>query len=503
MSDVKVSRREFLTMAGATGATAALGNEMLAQASEGTQLCFFPRVLRQANESSLNIITIMCDTLRYDHIGFHGNSWIQTPNIDAFAAQAQVFDRAYCGGFPTVPNRAELFTGRFMYTILGWEDLPDDAIVSAQVMSDNGYTTGLVFDNWHLKDDGYFLDRGFQSWEWIRGQEGDRYRANPSHPPLPADPAKFRHGAKVIEQYLRNMAERNGEAEYLAARTIQAAINWLQRNKDYGAFNLHIDVFDPHEPWDPPQSYVDLYNPGYGGQEIIYPAYAPPDYMTADELDHMRALYAAEVSLVDHWVGLLLAEIDNFGLSESSVVILMSDHGFLLGEHNSVGKAWSTDTYYEPYSLYQELVHIPLMIRVPGVTPKRLKALVQPADIMPTILDYADVPAPGGMHGFSLKPYINGQGTSPRPVAIASRSLEQDLGPKQRITVTDGEWTLFDGAGKTNSELYYLPDDPRQEKDLIGSQCAMAQKLHAELIGFLEAVDTPAETVNSWRKPPC
>ena len=107
------------------------------------------------------------------------------------------------------------------------------------------------------------------------------------------------------------------------------------------------------------------------------------------------------------------------------------------------------------------------------------------------------------MHGFSLKPYIYGQGTSPRLVAIASRSLQQNLGPKQRITVTDGEWTLFDGAGKTTSALYYLPDDPQQERDLISVHCDMARKLHEQLIDFLEAVDTPAATVNSWRKPPC
>ena len=445
----------------------------------------------------------MCDTLRYDHIGFHGNPWIKTPNIDAFASQSQVFDRAYSGGFPTVLNRAELFTGRFMYIILGWEDLPPDAIVAAQVMSDAGYTTGLVFDNWHLKDDGFFLDRGFQSWEWIRGQEEDRYRAHPRHPTLPANPAKFRYGAEVVEQYLRNMADRNGEADYLAAKTIQSAINWLQRNKDHGAFNLHIDVFDPHEPWDPPQSYVDLYNPGYSGEQIIYPAYAPPGYMTAAELNHIRALYAAEVSIVDHWVGELLAAIDSFGLADNTIVIFMSDHGFMLGEHNAVGKAWSTDSYYEPYSLYQELVHIPLMFRVPGTAPRRLNALAQPADIMPTILDFADVTAPAGMHGFSLRPYMSGQSGSPRAAAIASRSLKGNPWAKQRITVTDGVWTLFDGAGHTTSELYHLPDDPLQQTNLINAQCSIAKSLHTKLIDFLQSVDTPAATVDIWRTPPC
>jgi len=399
MSKKQFSRRQFLTGAAALGATAALGSKLWAQQAPKSPLfSFLPQVLNPYPGSGFNFITIVLDTLRYDHIGFYGNSWIQTPNIDAFAAQSQVFDRAYSGGFPTVLNRAELFTGRYMYTIMGWEDLPDDAVVMGQVMSDAGYTTGLVFDTAHLKDEGFFLDRGFQSWDWVRGQEGDRYRARPLNPSLPASPEKFRSEEKV-KQYLRNMQERQNESDYLVARTMQRAGDWLVRNKDYGPFHLHVDSFDPHEPWDPPQSYIDLYDPGYTGEAIIYPAYAPPDYLTPSELSHMRALYAAEVSLVDTWFGQFLAQLDNLGLADNTVVILMADHGFMLGEHDAIGKAWSRNGYYEAYPLYEELIHIPLMVRVPGQPHRRIQALAQPADIMPTVLDMAGANDPGTMHG--------------------------------------------------------------------------------------------------------
>lgn len=498
-----VSRRQFLTGAAALGATAVIGCE-LAKGETGRegQTNFLPRILSRRDASQLNFITIMFDTLRYDHVGFLGNDWIQTPNIDAFAAQSQVFDRVYAGGFPTILNRAELFTGRYMYTVLWWEDLPLETVVLADMMSQAGYTTGIVFDTLHLKDQGFFLDRGFQSWDWVRGQENDRYRATPHHPPLPAAPSKFKDVYKM-EQYLRNMQERQEESDYLVAQTLRRSVEWLERNKDHGPFYLHIDSFDPHEPWDPPQSYVDLYNPGYTGEEVIYPAYAPPDFLSAAELEHMRALYAAEITLVDAWFGHFLTELDNLGLADNTVVFLMSDHGFLLGEHNAVGKAWSRDDYYEAYPLYRELVHVPLMVRMPGMPHRRLDTLAQPADIMPTLLDLADADDPGTMHGISLRPFLEGEEGNGREAAVSGRSMQLPLSSKNRLSVTDGEWMLFHGAAHTTSHLYYLPDDPQQQNDLLDTECAIARRLHSLLIDFLEAAETPSETIDDWRPAPC
>lgn len=509
MSQKKLTRRKFLVGTGVLGASAGLGCLMSGLArgdpeeNDLDRRVYVPRVTRFVQSDRWNFITIICDTLRYDHVGFHGNTWIQTPNIDAFAAQSLVFDKAYAGGFPTLLNRAELFTGRYMYTTMRWENLPEGEVVTAQVMNDAGYTTGLVFDTPHFKDHGFTLDRSFKTWQWIRGQEADRYRANPLHPTLPADPSKFRHGAEAVEQYLRNMAERVNESDYLVARTMQAAIEWLRRNYDENAFWLHVDAFDPHEPWDPPQSYVDLYNPDYAGEEVIYPAYAPPDYLTDDELEHVRALYAAEITMVDHWLGILLDEIDTLGLTDHTIVILTSDHGILLGEHNRVGKAWDHEGHYECYPLYEELTHIPLMIRVPDKTPRRIEALAQPADLMPTILEIAGAIDPGTMQGVSLAPVVDGEQGTARTVAVSSRSLRTSRSIRPRITVTDGQWTLIHGADHADSELYYLPDDPQQQTNLIVSQCNVARNLHAHLISFLESTGVEETSIAPWRASPC
>jgi arylsulfatase A-like enzyme len=468
---------------------------------------YLPYIATPQPWSGWNFVIVMCDTLRYDRVGFHGNANIQTPNIDAFAAQSQVFDKAYAGGFPTVLNRAELFTGRYTFTYMGWEDMPDDEIVLAQVMNDAGYTTGLVFDTWHLKSHKFSFDRAFGSWQWIRGQENDRYRTIPLYPTLPAAPEKFRHGTEVIEQYLRNVSRRQDESDYFIAGTIRAAMEWIRDNYDQNKFYLHIDAFDPHEPWDPPQQYVDLYDPGYVGEEVIYPAYAPPDYLSADELNHMRALYAAEVTMVDHWLGELFAEIDRLGLQDNTVVILTSDHGILLGEHNCIGKAWDHQGHYECYPLYEELVHIPLMIRVPGVAPRRIPDLVQPADLMPTILELAGADDTGTMHGVSLVPTIEDAGgsshTPPHAFAVSSRSLSVSSATKPRCTITDGSWTLIHGSTHAPSELYYLPNDPQQQTNLLNEHCDTARNLHANLVAFLESVGTAEEYIDPWRGAPC
>lgn len=494
-----------LLPAGAADADATVPSEYVRDLNAGTS--HLPYVTGGRSAGEPNFIVVMCDTLRYDHIGYHGNSAIQTPNIDAFASQALVFDRAYSGGFPTLLNRADLLTGRHTFTYMGWEDLHDEEVVLANVLNNAGYTTGIVFDTLHLKNNGFTFDRGYRSWQWIRGQEDDRYRVVPLAPELPASPSKFRHDTAVIEQYLRNVSDRQDETDYFCARTIEAAIGWIREIHDQNKFFLHIDAFDPHEPWDPPQSYVDLYDPGYVGEEVIYPAYAPTDFLSPAELEHVRALYAAEVTMVDHWLGELFAEIGRLGLWSNTTVILTSDHGILLGEHGLIGKGWDYQGHYECYPLYEELVRIPLMIRGPGITPRRITDLAQPADLMPTILDWVGAAHPSRVQGVSLVPTIEDATGSSHPPAhqsvVSCRSLFTPLSTKPSCKVTDGQWALVHGGGHAPSALYYLPNDPQEQTNVLDQHCDVALGLQAQFIGLLESTGTAATYLDPWRVPPC
>ncbi len=508
MANHRLTRRQFLAGVGALSASALLSGQLPIHAVRtATERTYLPSVRNGAPDDRPNLITIVCDTLRYDHIGFHGNTWIHTPNIDAFATEAVVFDKAYAGGFPTLPNRAELFTGRWQYPYMTWDNLPATETVIARRLNDAGYITGLVFDTLALKDAGYTYEREFGSWEWIRGQLTDRHLATPRQPALPADPAKLRLGAAEITQYLRNVSERRSEQDYFPAQVMRTAIRWLERSRLYGPFYLHIDCFDPHEPWDPPRTDVDLYDPGYTGDEVIYPVYAPPAYLSPAELHHMRALYAGEVTLVDRWLGVLFDAIADMGLLDTTVIMLMSDHGILLGEHNAIGKAQEDTNPRLHYPLWEELAHIPLMIRSPGVAPRRTAALAQPADIVPTLLDLAGVERPTDLNGVSLTPLLqhttDEEVPALRPIAVASRSLLAPPSAQPSITVFDGAWTLIYGSSHAPSYLFHLPDDPGQQIDRLAGECVRARQLHDQLVTFLESTGIPESRIAPWRVPPC
>ena len=157
----------------------------------------------------MNIILIVSDSLRADHVGVYQELWrernpnggppvapyfrMHTPHLDRLAAEGVLFERAHAGSYATVPNRYELLTGRFVCTYTrGWEPLPAHEIVLAQALGDAGYTSMFILDTPNLLRDGYHYDRGYTAWHWIRGQEGDRYRTSPVQVELPCAPEKLR-----------------------------------------------------------------------------------------------------------------------------------------------------------------------------------------------------------------------------------------------------------------------------------------------------------------------
>ena len=243
----------------------------------------------------MNFIVIISDTLRRDHLGCYGNEWISTPNIDRFAERSLVLDSAYSASFPTVPHRRDLMTGRFTASYTPWAPLDREEVVLQQVLSDAGYVTMMVCDCPHIIENGYHYDRGFKGFEWIRGQETDRWRTHPESPEYGCDPEKLRWPDRLVKVHRRNTFDWRHESDRFVARTMTVACDWLEDNYQRDKFFLYVDTFDPHEPWDAPQWYVDMYDPGYSGEVVDYPCYAYTDFLTESELKHCRALYAAEV----------------------------------------------------------------------------------------------------------------------------------------------------------------------------------------------------------------
>lgn len=322
-----------------------------------------------------NVILIFIDSLRKDHVGIYGNDWIQTPNLDAFSKKSLNFSQAYPESLATIPIRRSTMTGKRSYPFRdwkpslgdfisapGWQPLSDDDIPLSEILFEANYRTALLTDVYHLFKPSMNYHRGFCEFRFIRGQELDLMDS--SRPELDLDhylTPKMRGLVSEYQtrQYLTNVRHRKGEQDHFSPMVFQEAIDWLERNQDAESFYMHVDSFDPHEPWDPPKKYWSLYDdPNYSGREIICPDYGDPlSFMSQEELNHVRAMYAGEVTMVDHWFGKFIAKIEELGLEKDTMIIMISDHGHPLGEHNIIRK--------NPAAMYPEQLDIPLMIRHP------------------------------------------------------------------------------------------------------------------------------------------
>lgn len=477
----------------------------------------------------MNVITILLDTLRRDHLGCYGNEWIRTPTIDALARRSTVFEKAYVASYPCMPNRRDIWTGRYEFPWRGWGRLEPTDIDFPSVLKLADRVSMLVTDHFHLWRAGsgnYHWN--FGGFELIRGQESDNWKTGRSiEPRYPAAPDKLaqhlpRHH---VEQYLRNIAGRTEEQDWFFPQVAQRAIEWLDQNHGQKDFCLFIDSFDPHEAWDPPRKYWEPYDPGYNGEDITWPSYGAADRYARAELRHIRALYAGKLTMVDTWLAKLMARVEELGLMDNTVIILTTDHGIMLGEHNVIGKP---STNFPDSNLYEELVHVPLLVYVPNAPPGRCAELVQPVDLFATILDACGVSPPEGSHGASLLRLAGGDGPWSRTHAWWGRFGEA-------IGITDGRWVLLkwpDGdrneplywysrtppewtpfytfigppeldrfpigvkRGQRASALYDMATDPAQERDLSRERPDELARLCRALAAQLRAVGAPDEQLD-------
>ena len=451
----------------------------------------------------MNVIVLVSDTFRYDYLGCNGNDWIGTEALDRFAERSVCFDRHYLSSFPTIPNRTDLFTGRYSFPFHGWQPLDPGIPVLSTVFGAAGYHTQLICDTPHLMSRTHHFDRGFDGAYWIRGQEGDTPLLKGDLPPRVTIPsAKTRVDERMRDTRFGNLATMHTwtnrdwawEEDRFCARTARTASRWLEENHSAKPFLLWVDFFDVHEPWDPPEYLVDRYDRGgaYDGPPMIHPNYGPASAYTKRELVNLQAHYAAEAYLVNKWIGYLLQKVEELRLFDDTIVVFTSDHGMFLGEHDRTGKSNIHRDDERIWPLYEELTHIPLMIAVPGVRGgRRAQGLTQSVDLLPTLLDLANVDAGGlEMHGHALTPLLQGKAAGwPRRHAFSSTFLRNG-GP----TVTDRRWTyLAYGERGGKPELYDRRSDPAQKRNLLRKEPAVARRLEKALARFLHEVGTPEE----------
>lgn len=372
-----------------------------------------------------NVIVVVADTLRTAFLGCYGNDWISTPSIDRFAQQSVRFTRAHPECLPTIPTRRTLHSGRRAFPfndyrpvpwdnvyLPGWQPMNAEESTIAETLQQAGYHTGFVADVPHYFVPGMNFTRGFRQWEFVRGQAEDRW-----HAVADADPAlldRYRAGAPDrIAAHLVNVRPHRPEEDWPTARTFQRAIDFLRdnhppgRNQDASPFYLYVDSFTPHETWEAPLHYYDLYGSRAQREPIcLTAAYGPFADQYDDRIPSIRANYAGLVTMVDTWFGRLLNTVDQLGLQDNTLVFFFSDHGTNFGDNPD--KIMGKPADY----MYPGTMDIPLLMRHPaGLGAGQVRdELVYTLDVPATILDAARQSSAGPVEGRSLLPLLEDAG---------------------------------------------------------------------------------------------
>ena len=448
----------------------------------------------------LNVVWFCTDQQRWDTIHALGNPYIHTPNIDRLIKEGVAFTNAYTQSPICTPSRASFLTGRYPRSTKmfynGNDICSKDEVLITKLMADQGYTCGLT-GKLHLSsaagrmerrmDDGYSYMRWshhphddwapgvnhYQDWlkeqgiDWKKAY-GGRYTSMSKWPP------EENEGFSGKEVGI--------EAQYHQTTwCVTEAINFIEQTGDK-PWLVSINTFDPHPPLDPPQSYKDrlkvedmplpLWKEGELDKK---PPHQQRDYviggqngatdsitiMTDEDKREKIRDYYAEIELIDDQLGRLIDYLDETGKRENTLVIFMSDHGEMSGDHG---------LYWKGAYFYEALTHVPLVLSCPSriKTGLVLDTLVELVDIAPTILELCGLERPMGMQGKSLVPVLKGE-TYHHKDHVYCEFYSCLTGCHDDLFGTmyyDGRYKLVVFHGKPYGELYDLEKDPHEFENL-------------------------------------
>ncbi len=355
----------------------------------------------------MKAIMVMYDSLNRHFLPPYGCDWVHAPNFKRLAEMTVKFTNSYVGSMPCMPARRELHTGRYNFLHRSWGPLEpfDDSM--PEILKKNGIYTHLVSDHYHYwEDGGCNYHNRYSSWEISRGQEGDLWHGEVKDPDIPEhvgnrEGEMWRHDW-TNRKYMQEVEDQP------QAKTFKMGAEFIRKNHKEDNWFLHIETFDPHEPYFTQQKYKDLYPHEYHGPHFDWPGYDKVKG-DSDQTKHCRYEYAALVSMCDEHLGKILDLMDELDLWNDTMLIVNTDHGFLLKEHDWWGKC--------RMPFYNEIANTPLFIRDPRCKRKGVEnnCLIQMIDMAPTLLDFFNTTIPADMQGKPLKEAI----ASDKPVRKA------------------------------------------------------------------------------------
>lgn len=378
-----------------------------------------------------NVLLITVDTLRADHLGSYGYASAQTPNMDRWASQGALFENATTTVPLTLPAHSSLMTGQNPFV---------------HGVRDNG---GFYLDEKAVTLAETLKEAGFQTGgfisafvldrRWGISQGFDHYFDN-------FELSKF----KMLSL---DSVQRRGD------ETLQEGLNWMDQNKN-SRFFAWMHFYDPHTPYDPPEPFRSsaLTRGGIG-------------------------LYDGEISFVDNLIGRIHDFLVQKNLLSTTLVILTADHGESLGQHEESGHG---------FFIYDATVHIPLIILMPGETPRRIPNQVRIIDLHATICDAVKVPPSSEGQGVSLLPLIRGQTLSENLVAYSESYYPRfHYGWSELKAIRTNEYKYIQAP---DQEFYRMTEDPHEKNNLFLNEqrrAALFEREMAQMIGTYGHVQQP------------
>ena len=395
-------------------------------------------------QGGLNVLLLVLDGASASRMSAYGYPKSTTPEIEKLAQHSVVFDHAICQAVYTIASVGSVLTGQYpeRHQSVSFADrLPSSAVTLPGLLTREGFTTAGFSGN-AVVSSTFGLDSGYQEFQLARDLPG--YTG---------------HGDSVLGSFL----------------------GWLEENAEE-RFLAYVHFREPHFPYDPPPPYDTRFGPAslfpkgltdWEEVEAYNRAAARGEDVPAEVLERIRTLYEGNLAYVDHLVGEILDELDRRGLSERTAIFLTADHGEALFEHGFIG---------HNTQLYDESVRVPLIVRVPGVAPRRVTDIVELIDLAPTVLDLVGLgalPAAAEMQGRSLLPLVLGDRLAPRP------AFSRTLWNKPRYAVQDSRskyiWDSRNGA----QELYDLTRDPQEAVNVVGEGGVTAGFWRQEIFHWL------------------
>jgi arylsulfatase A-like enzyme len=444
-----------------------------------------------------NLVIVSLDTLRADHVLGYGFPKPTTPNLDRLAAEGASFDQAYSHSPHTAQSHMSAFTSLYPseHGVHNYSDgdatrLDDRVPTLARILQASGYRTHAVVSGGNISG-ALGFDAGFDQYEELEN----------------AARRVFARALKVLGEF-----ERSTQVErapfFLFVHTYEIHDPYVSGAEYHEIFcdpDYRGGVIDSREE-------LDRLTTGMGYQQAHRVYWDAVDRDRAEDIQRVRCLYEAGIRVADHHLGTLLDELTRIGLVEDTAIVVFSDHGEEFDEHGR----------FNHEQLYQELLHVPLVVRLPGsktAAGSRIPDRVRLIDLLPTLTDYLGLPTPNHVQGASMLPLLRGEQETDRPVVAEYRKRGLSslaLGEWKLISrpphvgqrrVELGRWAFQVERRRNPSELFHLSVDPGEREDLArgksGRLLAMQTRLDTAIDQFRqmnaalagEQVDLDSETL--------